>query len=137
MIFSGCTKQNSYSPSMSAYVNDTAFSAIGPHVVTVFGGFTTITATNLLVGGTSINTIISIIVRDSVSSYEFTQPLGNGNVSIEFKSPSTKNVMVLANSGIVNITKVGNHLIQGTFSCSIADTLGRINITNGSFTGTN
>jgi len=135
-VFSGCTKSGSTTPSMSASINDTAFSAIGSHVVSVFGNYTTVTGTNLLVPGTSVNTIISITVRDSVASYTFTEPNSNSNVNIEFSSPDTKGQTVLATSGTVNVTDTSSGVIKGTFSCVISDSFGTYTIANGQFTGT-
>ena len=135
-VFSGCTKSSSSTPSMSASVNDTAFSAIGSHVVSVFGTYTTVSGTNLLVPGTSINTIISITVKNAIATYTFTEPAGNSNVNIEFSSPDTKGSPVLATSGTVTVTNSSSNLIQGTFSCVIADSFGTYTITNGQFTGT-
>ncbi len=134
-IFSGCTKSGSTTPGMSAYINDSAFSAVGAHVTTVLGKYTQVTGINLLVPGTTVNTVISITVRDSVASYTFTEPNSNSNVTIEFSSPDTKGQTVIATSGTVNVTDTSSGVIKGTFSCIVADSFGTVNITNGSFTG--
>ncbi len=134
-IFSGCSKSGSTTRAMSAYINDSAFSAIGPHVTTVFGKYTQVTGINLLVPGTTVNTVISITVRDSIASYTFTEPNSNRNVSIEFSSPDTKGQTVFATSGIVNVTDSSTGIIKGTFSFVVSDSFGNNNITSGSFTG--
>ena len=138
LFIAGCTKQGGPSASMNATINDTAFAAIGPHVLSsgAKGKLTTVQATNLAVQGNLVATTIVINVLNTPATYNFSPTDYNSNVKIILSSGATAGLPVFATSGQVKVTSSSDHLIQGTFNFNYTDALGKSIPGTGMFTGT-
>ncbi len=137
LMVQGCTKSSSTSPSMTAIVNGTEFSTLGPGVVTDGAQkiLTTITGVNSPETGSPIPTSISLVVYDSVNTYT----VNTSNVTATFSSAATSGLPVTATAGTITVTKSTGSYFEGTFNLtfnSSSSSGGIYMVTNGQFTGT-
>lgn len=96
---------------------------------------TTVSASNLPVPGSTINTNINLTVLNKVDTYYFNSK-SDPNVNIYYLAAETGGLPVQAKSGVVVVTQSTAHAIKGTFSFVASDTSKTYNVSGGQFTGT-
>ena len=114
--FAGCKKSNSsdsYTPSMTASINDSSFSAIGPSLA--YSSRATASGFNLLYlyGEEAIGDLIQITLINNTGPGNFT--FGSTNASAYYYPEGIANPYSQAVSGSINLTSTSPY-ITGTFT---------------------